>query len=118
LSEEEVSRFLTKCKIAANLNFELEFNKKNKETISILGFTIEDVKTEILNLKVEDFISGHKPDYHGYKGYFWEFGKIIQNREIYIKIKIKDFNSDGDKQYTNYCISFHFAEQPLVFQFK
>lgn len=118
MDKEEVSRFLIKCKIAAKNNFELEFNKKNKETISSLGYTSDDVKDEIMSLEVEDFVSGENPDYNGYKGVFWVFGKVIDNREVYIKIKVKELNSDGDKQLTNYCISFHFAEHPLIFNFR
>jgi hypothetical protein len=42
----------------------------------------------------------------------WVFGKDVKGREIYIKVIISGTTSQ------TICISFHFAEHPLVYPFK
>ncbi len=114
----DVSRFVTKCKIAASSNFIFEWTEKNKQTLISLGYTERNVLDEILELSEEDFVEGPLIDLDGYKGEFWVFGRIIQNREIYIKLKVKDLNAEGDKQLTTLCISFHFSEKSLTYLYK
>ncbi len=114
----EVERFLTKCKIAANTNFWFEFTEKNKATLAALGFIEEDVFREILELCAEDYEEGPLIDKDGYNKDWWVFGKIIQGHEIYIKLKVKDRNLEGEKQLTCLCISFHFAERTLKLPYK
>lgn len=92
--------------------------EKNKRTIDEFGFTEDDVSDEVMSLTAENFVEGPLSDYGGYKGEFWVFGKTINNTEVYIKVKIKDLNEDGDKQLTTLCISFHKSEKQLIYQFK
>ena len=47
-------------------------------------------------------------------GELWFFGKVIQDKGIYIKLKIAD--ADGIK--IAKCISFHIAEYPMSFPYK
>ena len=118
MSKAEVSRFLILCKIAAQVNFILEPTEKNKKTLPCLGYTIDDVKEDVMNLEVRDYVRGPIQDNKGYDKHFWEFGKTIQGKEIYIKLKVKDRNSEGDKCLSTLCISFHFAEKPLTYPYK
>jgi len=84
---------------------------KNKETITKLGFTRLDVIDEILKLTHIDYIDGPKTDIdNNFPGKIWEFGKIINCEEIYIKLKI---NNDEP-----FCFSFHFPEKKMVYPFK
>ena len=115
MSTANIESFLTKCKIAAKFNFYLEFTEKNKTTLLELDYTKEDVYNVLVELESRDYIEGPVLDKQGFAKDFWVFGKTIQGREVYIKIKVKDLNFEGDKQLTCYCISFHFAEFPLKY---
>ena len=114
----EVSRFIIKCKFAIRNNFIFEWTEKNKLTLIELGYNLDDVEDVITSLSKADYTKGPLHDLDGYKGDFWLFGRTIQNREIYIKLKIKDFNTTGDKKLSVYCISFHFADEPQSNPFK
>ena len=118
MNKEDVARFLTICKIAAKFNLILELTDKNKQTIASLGYQLDDVKNTILGLSVEDYAEGPLIDRKGYAGDFWVFGTIIEDKEIYIKLKVKNINSTGDKQLSTLCISFHFAEHAIIYPFK
>lgn len=111
----EISSIVLKIKVAAQCNFELEYTKKNTETIINLGFTREDVFDVIMDLESSDFVEGPLQDKQGYKGEFWVFGKFVQDREIYIKVKIRNYTLNGEKQLTTLCISFHYSERPLIY---
>lgn len=118
LSIIEVERFLTKCKIAVKSNAIFEFDEKDKETLAYLGFIYDDVEKEILSLLPVDYEDGPLPDEKGYAKDWWVFGKVIQGREVYIKLKVKDYNFEGEQQLSCLCISFHFAKYTLKFPYK
>jgi len=83
--------------------------EKNMKTLAALGFKIPHMKQEILNLTPKNYYRGPKEDIgkDKYKGeYIWEFGKIIQGREIYIKLKIRKHKGCDEIA----CMSFHEAE--------
>jgi hypothetical protein len=104
--------------LAGNNNLILCFSEKNKKALTYLGYSQDDVWDEIQNLKETDYCQGPLVDNQGYANDFWVFGKIIQGYEVYIKLKVKDFNSEGEKQLSLLCISFHFSERPLVYPLK
>jgi hypothetical protein len=83
-----------------------------------LGFTEDDVKDIIAELRVEDYCDGPVHDAGGYKGEFWIFGRSIGDLEIYIKLKVKDFDENGNKKLTTLCISFHESEKPLSYKLR
>jgi hypothetical protein len=85
--------------------------QKNIDTISELGLSLQDVENEILSLSVDDFCEGPLKD-RLVPGDLWVFGKTIQGKEIYIKLKL----SGGDHCVT--VLSFHTAEAPLKYLFK
>lgn len=118
MGKRDIEFFLTKCKIAANFKFITVWKQDSKETIAALGYTMDDVKEEILNLELIDYVEGPGVDRDGYGGDFYIFGKIIHNREIYIKVKVKSLNDEGNRQLNLLCMSFHFAKCPLTYPFK
>lgn len=61
------------------------------------------------NLTYEDWLSGPNPDHAKTPGDIWEFGKVVQSIEFYIKIK----NYNGVK-----CLSFHEARKACVYHLK
>jgi hypothetical protein len=77
-----------------------------------LEFSILDVKKELQLLEVIHY-SGSPIQETLYRGAdMWVFGKIIQGKEVYIKITI---GQPSDKVL---CISFHFSEKPLIYPHK
>lgn len=68
------------------------------------GLTIDDAKSEIFDLSINDYYKGPKKDFDTRRpGEIWEFKKDIDGTIFYIKIKIVD--EDGEKVLK--CIGFH-----------
>lgn len=111
--KEIVNRFLGNFKKQLSKRALLFLKRdKNMRSLTEMGFTILDVQTELIRLEYIDYISGPKPDIDPkWKGDIWEFGKTINNENIYIKIKLA---SDSRPV----CLSFHHAEKDLKYFFK
>jgi hypothetical protein len=88
---------------------------KNFKTLTVLEFRVEDVKKELneLNeLNVVHYSEGPVKEtlYNGAD--MWIFGKVIQNKEVYIKISL---GQPSDKAI---CISFHFSDYSMTYPYK
>lgn len=77
--------------------------KKNLDSLSNMGLSVQDVKNELLSLEMRDYRSGPELDY-SYSGEVWVFGRVVGNTEFYIKLKI-DVANDGTQILK--CLSFH-----------
>jgi hypothetical protein len=110
--KERIVSFLKEFKQIATKGrgIDLVGRRKNLESLAGLGLTRRNCKNEILSLSVADYCAGPKPDTDK-TGEIWEFGKTIDTREIYIKLKIARVGSERIAK----CISFHLAEFPLRF---
>lgn len=88
-----------------------EQREKNIKTLAALGLLPEDVFQILLELTPENYYRGPSQDYDtGESDCIWKFGMTIEQRAIYIKLKLTDeFVKD---------ISFHFAEREMNFPFK
>ena len=119
-SQEEVENFLlTLREILLNPNFNLNrdfdilLKKKTEDsldpyttenTLNKLNYDNEDVKNELVNLKLENYVET-LTDYKDEKSpNFYVFMKLINNKMVYIKVKIRNI-----KRRKVFCISFHFA---------
>lgn len=112
-SKDDVNKFLGNFKRLIQIHSLdiLWSREKNKETITALGFSRLDVIDEIKKLTYIDYSGGPRNDENDkYPGKIWEFGKIIQCKEIYIKLKLKN-----DKPL---CMSFHFPEVTINYPLK
>lgn len=87
--------------------------QENMECMAQLGFKYQDIKEVLLSLSVEDYCEGPCRD-RDQKGEVWIFGKEIENKSVYIKLKLASL----DKLKTVRVISFHFSEYPLEPLFK
>jgi hypothetical protein len=83
-------------------------------TLSDLGYTLKNLEQILLSLTVEDYYAGPKIDIYKEGDSYWEFGKAINAKEYYIKVKI----DQGPRDERAVCFSFHRAELPLIFPFK
>jgi len=122
-SREKVEQFLAELKaILSSPNFnpasDLDILPKKKtedmfdpyttaNTLIELDFDNEDVRNELLKIRVEDYAETLIDKINATLPPFYVFYRNIQSREVYIKVKIRD-NITGKV----FCISFHFARYP------
>ena len=83
----------------------------NLQDIADIGITFAGVRSELLDLAVENYISGPEPD-RDFPGEVWVFGKMILGKEIYIKLKIDQSSSRLT------VISFHIANYPIDYPYR
>ena len=85
--------------------------EKNINTLAALGLLPEDVFQILTELTPQNYYRGPSIDYDTNEiDSIWEFGITLDEREIYIKLKLTvDYVKD---------ISFHFAEKEMNFPFK
>ena len=114
VTKEQVESFLeelhTKMKIFGILF--RDDREKNRNTLQELEIVPSYRKVVVENLRVEDYVQGPVVDELNRLGEMWVFGKDVKGREIYIKVMISGTTCQ------TICISFHFAEHPLVYPFK
>lgn len=109
-SARDVVAFLQELKqiVAAGRGLDLIPRAENNQTIVALGFTKKNVDQEVLALSAIDYCEGPLPD-RNRPGNVWIFGRRIDGKDIYIKLKIAQ--TPGGK--IAKCISFHEAKYPL-----
>ena len=84
---------------------------KNNQTIRELGLTMSNIREIIFGLGVKDYSKGPELD-RDKPGEVWVFGKQVDGKEIYIKLKLAII--EGVR--TSKCISFHIADRPLRYK--
>lgn len=114
----EVNRFLEELRnILSNKESILDIIPKKKHedpcdssttenTLLDLEYDSEDVRRELSQLEISDYIENIVDDKDSKLPPFWVFGKVINAKEIYIKLKIK-----SPKKI--FCVSFHYAKYKL-----
>lgn len=117
-SKGNVQIFLREMKeILKDPNSEIRLDPRDNENdiystkycLTTLGYQIEDVIQILLKLKLTDYIESCKDIRKPNTNEFYIFGINIENKEVYIKVKI------SSREYKIVlCMSFHFAEFPLV----
>ena len=118
-SQEQVTGFILQVKEAITSpvghwrTWDIVLRQENIDGMAELGFTLDDVRDEILDLDVSDYSEGPVPD-RDVKGDLWIFGRIIQEKEVYIKLKLAQLQSLKLVK----VISFHQANKPLHYPFK
>lgn len=109
--KREISDFLREFKrLAAHSGIYVIPRVKNQQALADLELTRKNRSDIILSLSVTDYCRGPEPD-RDMPGHIWEYGKIVEGKPVYIKLKIAE--TDGGQ--IARCISFHAAEFPLSF---
>lgn len=110
-----ISKFLKEFKNIAvkGRGLDIVSRKENIKALADLGLTKKNCKHEIISLSVSDYCEGPKPD-KDKPGYIWVFGKEIDGKEVYIKLKIARVGKEKIAK----CISFHTANYPLSFPYQ
>lgn len=118
--ETEVKEFLEELKEILNSdNCILDILPKKKDedpedpyttenTMGDLDYDSEDVKNELKVLSEKEYIETIRDNKDITRPPFWVFGKQINEKEVYIKVKIR--NKLNNKVF---CVSFHYARYPL-----
>jgi len=121
-STKDIQTFLLQCKQIIDskdiltTSFLLIRSEKTKKTMVTLGYTEKQVVKEIETLSLTNFAEGPLRD-KNLPGMVWIFGKWINEREVYIKLKVLQFDNPGNKVATLTCLSFHFSEKPLTYPY-
>lgn len=123
-SEEEVKNFIIELKeILSDSDFNVDSDldillKKKSElptdpyttanTLLELDFDRHDVFNQLLSLQISNYMETLIDDLNNSLPPFYAFAKVIKNKDVYIKVKIRD----GQRRKI-FCISFHFARYPF-----
>lgn len=113
IEEREVLKFLTDFKQRMQVFGVLFRDDRNKNfmTLSSLGITPKAREEVLFQLDCRDYCEGPIQEILYKHAEMWVFGKIINAREVYIKISM------GFVGVSVICISFHIAEYPLKYPF-
>lgn len=113
-TKEEVKTFLSDFHLKMSI-WSIIFRTdraKNVKTLADLEITGNDQRKIIENLDAIDYSEGPKEDTLNKGTDLWVFGKIVKNKEVYIKITM------GKEGRNVICISFHISEHPMTYPFK
>lgn len=108
--------FLTRFKsLSVREGIRLEKRKEPEKRLDSLSINYEIALELIMDLTVEDYSEGPKDDKdQSYDGTVWIFGKEVNEKMAYIKLKI-DIKKG---QEIPKCLAFHEAEFPMKFPLK
>ena len=84
----------------------------NENTMLELDYDTEDVFEELKSLTIEDYSESIVDNIADEFKIFYVFGKQINGRDIYIKVRIKQRRRTADDFV--FCVSFHFARHPIT----
>jgi hypothetical protein len=111
-NRSEVEIFLNTFKAKMEV-FDVVFLDRDKNLRALIDLEITRVsRKELLKeLNVEDYFRGPTKDVDNGPS-LWEFGRLLKQKEVYIKITIGAMNKPV------ICISFHLAERVIAYPFR
>jgi len=112
-TRSEIEVFLGQFKAKMKI-FSVVFLNREKNLSTLLELEITPAsRRDVLDaLRVEDYYRGPTPDIDKGREDYWEFGRPLEGREIYIKIRL------GHLDHPVICISFHLAEHVITYPYK
>lgn len=121
---EDVETFLRELKdilLSPNFNasrdLDIMLKKRNEtatdpytteNTLLALDFDKNDVVHQLMALQLSEYLETFIDDKDTSLPPFFAFAKVIQGKEVYIKVKIRD-----RQNCKVFCVSFHFARYPF-----
>ncbi|MCC6600762.1 MAG: type II toxin-antitoxin system MqsR family toxin [Crocinitomicaceae bacterium] len=112
VTKSEVEAFLNTFKAKIEVFDVIFLNRdKNHRALIDLEMTSVNRKELLKELRVEDYFRGPTKDVDNGPD-LWEFGRLLKQKEVYIKITIGMMNKPV------ICISFHLAERAIAYPFK
>ena len=111
----EIASLLRTFKACVMLGrFEIRSRQKNRQALLDLDLSPERRREVLLGLEPEDYLAGPKPDYTDPTKDVWEFGKIVDDQDVYIKLRVVEDRKQKDTHWA-FLWSFHPAERPLKY---
>ncbi len=112
-TEEEVASFLNEFKTKLSI-YDIFYFGRSKNAQTLIDLEIKPIeRTEILKkLAVPDYSEGPIEERMMNGADMWVFGKVIKEKEVYIKITLGNF---GERVI---CISFHISEHQMNYPLK
>jgi len=108
----QVTLFLKLFKEAAASRFLFAERDTTLATAATLGITLPQAKECVLGLAESNYYRGPIRDLSHRGGEYWEFGVMVQGREVFIKLKVDAVN------HVAVCFSFHFPDSPIVYPYR
>ena len=109
-NEEQVNAFLREARKRIE-NEQYDFIYDDMLKLTDLGIAITEAINIVKNLKLEDYYRGPKKDHLHPEQEVYEFGKWLDEIELYIKLTIR-------KQDDLFIMSFHEAKRPINYPYK
>lgn len=118
VTRAEIASFLATfkgCVMAGRL--EVLSRPKNRQALLDLDSGPERRREVLLGLEPEDYVAGPEPDHADRTKEVWKFGKIVDEQEIYVKLRVTD---DPRAKNAHHALvwSFHPAERKLSYPLK
>lgn len=107
----EINSFLKEFRKIMYIPGKFRFLNRTYNGITDLGLTLPQAKEEIKNLKYHNYDLGPSLDRIGDNTNIWEFGKLIDNHLVYIKLKIHP-------EAGCVCLSFKKSDGPFTLPYK
>ena len=113
-SQSDINNFLFQFKFFAQITGQFTFLEryKNMQALAQLGISIEQALNVILGLTYKNYIRGPVTDSDYPDRNIWEFGCVLDGKEIYIKL------SDNLSHNFAKCISFHEADFSISYPYQ
>ncbi|QQS34777.1 MAG: toxin [Ignavibacteriales bacterium] len=111
---DEIEGFLTEFKQKLKV-FDIVYHRSDDNTEAVVELDIKPVNRNetLLKLTSNDYYKGPNPDLHDpYGSPVWEFGKVVNNKEVYIKISL------GSPGKPVICKSFHLPKRKINYPYK
>lgn len=134
--EEEVKTYLARLRYAIESGADIIFQEKrvvddkralkytNRYTVATLfpdENPVDALKRELMTLTSKNYLRTVKDTRFPNRSEMREFGKIYDNDEVYIKIRVELASALGTGGHITFVMSFHFAEVPFceeIFPYK
>lgn len=113
-TKKDVEKFISELKgklCIYNVIF-MDDRGKNQQSLFDLDITPAKRVETIKDLKVDDYSEGPLEEKMRGMLPMWVFGRVVKEKEVYIKISLGVPSSDV------ICISFHIAAYPMEYPFK
>ena len=110
---EKMLAILNKESFSVDRDLTINPSEKNDETMVELDYDTEDVAKELRSLVVENYSETKFDSAFEYVTYLYVFGKIVQGKLIYIKVKIRSRINNKNIL----CLSFHEAKYKMEFPY-
>lgn len=109
-----LKQFISGPEFNRNENFFFIAKKENKDTLLELNYDIDDIIAELLSLDIKNYSETLIDDRDTNPPLLFVFGKTISNKEIYIKIKLRENATPK----IIVCVSFHKSLHTMSYPYR